>query len=586
MALAVSMTLLATIPITAEAATYTPRITTPTDDNRYYRHTSAGGLNECIQITGGSVLPNCVGYAWGRAYEITGTRPSLSKGSAKAWYGTNDGYARGSAPKLGAIMCWSDDKTGNGHVAVVEEINASGQIRYSQSFYDGAKFGYTGLVAPLQVGAKSTYLNKNKETITRTFQGYIYVYNGEAEQYATIPDGTYTIQGKSGKYVVPTYDPAKGNGVFIYPENIVPGYGIAGDFRWEFTRLSDGSYRIVNQWRQQALDVANASTASGAKIQMCNWNDSAAQHWYIYDCGNGWYRFAAKCSGLTLDVVGNGTANGTALQQYANNGSDAQRFKLAQIVPPSPTPTLSSVSITTLPSKTSYTQGETLNTAGLTLTAKYSDNSTKTLTSGFTCSPAIMNSVGEQTVTVSYAEGSIVTTTKFAVTVNPVPVLLEEIAVAASPNKTTYTAGEALDLAGLAVSASYSNGSSKSITGYTTNPANGAELNAVGTQTVTISYAEGGINKTAGFSITVNKTPGTETALISVTPSAVVKKLNGSQNELTITVTEQYSDLSSKTVTATFNINNNSSGVYSVGAHKVYVGTKANTQISDCYLAG
>ena len=31
----------------------------------------------------GSCLPNCVGYAWGRFYEITGKRPSLSKANAE-----------------------------------------------------------------------------------------------------------------------------------------------------------------------------------------------------------------------------------------------------------------------------------------------------------------------------------------------------------------------------------------------------------------------------------------------------------------------------------------------------------------------
>jgi hypothetical protein len=79
-----------------------------------------------------SALPNCVGYAWGRAYEILGTRPTLSRGNARDWYGyTADGYKRSPKdtnnkciPKLGAIVCW------NGHVAVIEKLiyNENGEV--------------------------------------------------------------------------------------------------------------------------------------------------------------------------------------------------------------------------------------------------------------------------------------------------------------------------------------------------------------------------------------------------------------------------------------------------------------------------
>ena len=66
---------------------YEARTTAPSENNKYYKHTSAGGVNECIHIKDGSVLPNCVGYAWGRFYEISGKKPKLSKSNAENWYG-------------------------------------------------------------------------------------------------------------------------------------------------------------------------------------------------------------------------------------------------------------------------------------------------------------------------------------------------------------------------------------------------------------------------------------------------------------------------------------------------------------------
>lgn len=129
-----------------KSVNFKPRMTVPSVTDKYWVHTSCGGLNECIQISNGSCLPNCVGYAWGRFYEITGERPKLSRANAEMWYGyTADGYKRSSTPAIGAIACWSKGVVGNGddgagHVAVVERIEANGDIVTSNSAYDGTRF--------------------------------------------------------------------------------------------------------------------------------------------------------------------------------------------------------------------------------------------------------------------------------------------------------------------------------------------------------------------------------------------------------------------------------------------------------------
>lgn len=125
---------------------FKPRMTAPSVSDKYWIHTSRGGLNECICIGSGSCLPNCVGYAWGRFYEITGERPKLSRANAEMWYGfTADGYKRSDTPALGAIICWRKGAVGNeadgaGHVAVVEHIEANGDIVTSNSAYGGSRF--------------------------------------------------------------------------------------------------------------------------------------------------------------------------------------------------------------------------------------------------------------------------------------------------------------------------------------------------------------------------------------------------------------------------------------------------------------
>jgi len=168
----------------AYSATLTPRTTEPNLNNPYYLHTSSGGWNGCLKVNDETVLPNCVGYAWGRAYEIMGKEPSLSKKDAQVWYGnTGDGYPRGSVPKLGAIMCWTDladdGSNGYGHIAVVEEINSLGQVKYSDSAWGGKRFRYSDHWTLPVVGSTTqvsyVYRDDVHRTYTRTFRGYIYI---------------------------------------------------------------------------------------------------------------------------------------------------------------------------------------------------------------------------------------------------------------------------------------------------------------------------------------------------------------------------------------------------------------------------
>lgn len=154
------------------SSTFSPRLTAPSSSNKYYlvKGVVDGGLNECIEIENspvyGSALPNCVGYAWGRAYEIMGTRPSLSCDDAGTWYTYNDGYERGQTPKLGAIVCWQEPGY-YGHVAVVEAIHEDGTITTSNS-------GWTEPINPELYFWIEERINPRIYG-NYVFQGYIYL---------------------------------------------------------------------------------------------------------------------------------------------------------------------------------------------------------------------------------------------------------------------------------------------------------------------------------------------------------------------------------------------------------------------------
>ncbi|MBQ6851039.1 MAG: bacterial Ig-like domain-containing protein [Oscillospiraceae bacterium] len=86
------------------------------------------------------------------------------------------------------------------------------------------------------------------------------------------------------------------------------------------------------------------------------------------------------------------------------------RNTIARIVPAA---TISSIEVTP-PAKTVYTVGDTLDTAGLVVTATYSDNTTASVTD-YTLSAVDMSTAGTKTVTITY-EGK---TATFNITVNP-----------------------------------------------------------------------------------------------------------------------------------------------------------------------
>ena len=149
---------------------YKPRLSAPSTTDKNWIKSTKGGYNYCIEISNGSCIPNCVGYAWGRWREILGSFHKLSRGNAENWWlNTGDGYERGQTPRLGAVMCWRKGVAGNGndgagHVAIVEKISADGKtVTTSESSYGGARFENVVRSYPYALGGNYA------------FQGFIYL---------------------------------------------------------------------------------------------------------------------------------------------------------------------------------------------------------------------------------------------------------------------------------------------------------------------------------------------------------------------------------------------------------------------------
>ena len=78
--------------------------------------------------------------------------------------------------------------------------------------------------------------------------------------------------------------------------------------------IPSGVYSLQNINSSTYLDVANASSAPGARLQIYHSDGTNAQNWLITQDSNGYYSFQNVATGNYLDVTGGNMSAGTPLQ--------------------------------------------------------------------------------------------------------------------------------------------------------------------------------------------------------------------------------------------------------------------------------
>lgn len=193
--------------------------------------------------------------------------------------------------------------------------------------------------------------------------------------------------------------------------------------------------------------------------------------------------------------------------------------------------------------------GGSLDKSKIIVKAKYSDNSTKTVTdfaiTGFTSETA-----GDKSVTVSYTENG-VTKSVFIV----VKVVAEDVSVTLTSIQATYNGNDiqingTLNKSDVTVVATYSDGTSKDVTDFSIG---GLDSSTAGQHNVVVSYTEGGLTRTCTVTVNVKESqqPKPENALVGIAAEYIGAniKVNGSLDNTDIAVTAHYSDGNSRTVT-------------------------------------
>ena len=203
---------------------------------------------------------------------------------------------------------------------------------------------------------------------------------------------------------------------------------------------------------------------------------------------------------------------------------------------------LVSIAVTTPPAKTVYEYGDSFQSAGMVVTATYSDGASAAV-SNYSISPTTFTSVGSQSVTISYTEHGVTKTSTTAVTVN-------KKTISAVPSQSG-----ALTYNGSSQSPTWSGYSATQMTiGGTTSGTNAGSYTATFTPKANYRWADG-TTTAKSVSWSIGKAAGS----LDISPTSMT--LDTTTKSKTITVTRSgdgaISATSSNTAAATVSVSGN-----------------------------
>jgi len=203
---------------------------------------------------------------------------------------------------------------------------------------------------------------------------------------------------------------------------------------------------------------------------------------------------------------------------------------------------LTSLAITTPATKLEYFVGEALDLTDLVVTGTYSDGTQKLETITKDNVTGFDSSVLATSQVLTIAVGNITVT--YTVEIKPAPVVLTDLAINTTSAKLVYTVGEALDLSGVIVTGTYSNGTQKEETITTGNVTGFDSSVAVTSQVLTITVG----NKSVTYTVEIKPASTTVLTGIAITnPATKLSYFVGDTLDISgLQVTGTYSDNTTK----------------------------------------
>jgi len=97
---------------------------------------------------------------------------------------------------------------------------------------------------------------------------------------------------------------------------------------WQFLRLGNGAYRIVNANNKYCLDVAGAGTANGTNVQTYVNDGTEVQKWYLYLVDGSYVFRPAHSDTLAMNVANASFTDGANIEVSTMTKANSQKFAI------------------------------------------------------------------------------------------------------------------------------------------------------------------------------------------------------------------------------------------------------------------
>jgi len=172
--------------------------------------------------------------------------------------------------------------------------------------------------------------------------------------------------------------------------------------------------QIVVAKADPTITFDNGSVRVGQNLDLSTLFESNSTGAVTYSITAGSDKASLDGSTLTGTAEGSVTVKAEQAESSSYNAGEA-----TATITVNPALVLSSIAVTTAPTKTTYNVGENFDPTGMVVTATYSDNSTEAVT-GYTYSPNGALTTSDTEITISYTENNVTKTATQAITVNEV----------------------------------------------------------------------------------------------------------------------------------------------------------------------
>lgn len=153
---------------------------------------------------------------------------------------------------------------------------------------------------------------------------------------SVVSGSVYRLKNQCSDKVLDVSDVSQLNGALVHQWTSVSEQK---NQQWKIEATDSGYHRLIAQHSQKALDAYGAGINNSTPIVQWTPHNASNQQWKIVSTGDGYSKLEARhAAGKMLDVAESSTANGARVHLWQDNGTCAQRWKFELISRQPPIP--------------------------------------------------------------------------------------------------------------------------------------------------------------------------------------------------------------------------------------------------------